>query len=94
MNHNFRIMPVNKKVVLGDNQRFHYSSEHGKSQEEILCPFCNMKTRAYTWSLSGGGKKCDHCKDTLHTTVYSGMRFKTEAEASAKLKELKEKEDV
>lgn len=28
---------------------------------DIRCPFCKTITRAYHWSLAGGGKKCIGC---------------------------------
>jgi hypothetical protein len=33
----------------------------GASYCYIWCPWCKSKTRAYIWSLSGGGKRCDGC---------------------------------
>lgn len=29
---------------------------------DIECPFCGTESRAYVWSLSGGGKKCTNRK--------------------------------
>lgn len=28
---------------------------------DIRCPWCNTVSRAYWWSISGGGKKCVGC---------------------------------
>lgn len=35
-------------------------SEHGKSYFYVRCPFCSEQTRAYIWSISGGGKRCNN----------------------------------
>lgn len=35
-----------------------YQSEFGKSNYKIDCPFCGETVKVYTWSISGGGKKC------------------------------------
>ena len=88
----FYIQEFDKKTVVGSNQRFLGVARHGKTTEQILCPFCEKKTTAYTWSLSGGGKKCDHCENTLHTTINSQYRCKTEQQALVMLAELQEKE--
>lgn len=41
------------------------SVQNGRSYCYVTCPFCDQVTRAYIWSLSGGGKKCQcgalHC---------------------------------
>lgn len=29
---------------------------------DVKCPFCQHVSRAYVWSLSGGGKKCENRK--------------------------------
>lgn len=79
-----------KKQILAENQRFAYRNDFGRQSEHILCPFCNQKTLAYTWSLCGSGKKCDFCKNTLHSAYGSSMRFKTEEAAAKKLKELED----
>lgn len=52
-------------------------STYGKSTVDVLCPFCENKTNAYIWSLSGGGKRCSSCKDVLLTSGMAFMRFKT-----------------
>lgn len=48
-----------------DNRK-HYSflisTEHGRSQCKITCPFCGCKIIAYLWSLAGSGKLCPTCK--------------------------------
>jgi hypothetical protein len=28
----------------------------------IECPFCQQQSRAYWWSISGGGKRCENKK--------------------------------
>lgn len=89
---NFEIPKHNKKTITADNKRFDYRNDFGRKTEHILCPFCNQKTMAFTWSLSGCGKKCDFCKDTLHTAYSSAMRFKTEQAAADKLTALQEGE--
>jgi hypothetical protein len=35
-------------------------SQHGKSYANIRCPFCGTLSRAYLWSLAGGGKCCEN----------------------------------
>jgi hypothetical protein len=36
---------------------------------DIECPFCGTESRAYVWSLSGGGKKCVNRKcGAMHTS--------------------------
>jgi hypothetical protein len=32
----------------------------GKTRVLIECPFCRSHSWAFVWSLSGGGKKCEH----------------------------------
>ena len=39
----------------------YYSRANGRSFFNIKCPFCNSQIIAYTWSLSGVGKKCPDC---------------------------------
>ena len=31
----------------------------GRSFVYITCPFCEVRVKAYIWSLAGGGKRCD-----------------------------------
>lgn len=49
-----------------------YVSQHGRSYGYITCPFCGADTRAYIWSLSGGGKKCNGCK-AIHGSIGSTL---------------------
>ena len=83
------IVSGNKKLIYSENYRTRLRSAHGKSTEKIMCPFCKTETVAYTWSLSGCGKKCDTCIDTLHMATGSVMRFKNESDAIKYLKEHK-----
>jgi hypothetical protein len=34
-------------------------SETGRSRVGIRCPFCDVVTEAYVWSLAGSGKRCE-----------------------------------
>lgn len=38
---------------------FGYVPEHGKSLYRLKCPFCKNTVKAYVWSLSAVGKKCE-----------------------------------
>lgn len=31
---------------------------NGRSNIDIICPFCNDRVTTYKWSLCGGGKRC------------------------------------
>ncbi len=42
-----------------DNYRTNTVSEFGRSYYFITCPFCGVEVKAYVWSISGGGKKCE-----------------------------------
>ena len=79
------IITQDRNVLIAENERYCASSNHGKTTEWVLCRFCNTKTLAYTWSLAGSGKKCDTCKDTLHTMTGSAMRFKNSEDVAKKL---------
>jgi hypothetical protein len=46
----------------------------------IECPFCNSDVKAYLWSLSGGGKRCDDCGAILGTG--EGFRRKPKSEGN------------
>ena len=35
------------------------ASTMGRSRVYISCPFCHSTVKAYLWSLSGSGKRCD-----------------------------------
>ena len=35
--------------------------EMGRSNVDLLCPFCGEGFRAFIWSMAGGGKKCPGC---------------------------------
>lgn len=48
-------------------------SEHGRSTQEVVCPFCNRTVKVYLWSFYGSGKKCD-CGVVL--VPYMGRRLK------------------
>lgn len=37
-----------------------HRSVMGRSSFLICCPFCKGETRAFTWSLCGGGKRCEN----------------------------------
>lgn len=43
--------------------------DHGRASFVIECPFCLTRSRAYKWSIAGGGKKCEN-KDcgAMHTS--------------------------
>lgn len=49
------------------NKIHNYRSVFGRSTVDIDCPFCGTTTRAFVWSLAGGGKKCK-C-GALHTRL-------------------------
>lgn len=36
------------------------TSAVGRSQELVVCPFCDAEIWTYTWSRCGSGKRC-HC---------------------------------
>ena len=38
-----------------------YSSEFGRANGLLDCPWCGKANRVYVWSLSGGGKRCEGC---------------------------------
>lgn len=40
----------------------------GKSYIYITCGWCGAETKAYVWSLAGGGKKCDECP-AVHNSI-------------------------
>ena len=49
---------------MSEESRFHERSEpinngSGRSTVIITCPFCDVRTEAYLWSLAGSGKRCD-----------------------------------
>lgn len=47
-----------------------YRSVMGRSTVEIVCPHCGTQSRAYIWSLSGGGKKCENrACGAMHTST-------------------------
>lgn len=35
-----------------------YSKDNGRTEVDIICPFCGERITARTWSLAGGGKRC------------------------------------
>ena len=70
------------KQVLAPTEHYNFRSAHGKSTVDVLCPFCKEKTTAFVWSLSGGGKRCENCKENvLLNSINAFMRFKTVEEA-------------
>jgi hypothetical protein len=45
------------------SRQYHRSARyggHGTSYCYVDCPFCGTATKAFIWSMSGGGKKCDN----------------------------------
>lgn len=48
-----------------------YWGEHGHSTIVVKCPWCGHRTRAFIWSLSGSGKRCENpdCRALLTPTV-------------------------
>lgn len=36
-------------------------SQFATSYCYITCPWCDCRVKAFIWSLSGGGKRCDNC---------------------------------
>lgn len=55
------------------HEQFNYRAEFGTANVQIRCPFCGTVTKAYVWSLTGGGKKCPGC-GAIHTG--HGMTFR------------------
>jgi len=88
MENKFELIDHDKTKIIGDVGRTIISNEFGKRLENVLCPFCKQTTEAYTWSLSGSGKKCAHCKNTLLGAWSAVMRCKSEAEAEKIIGEL------
>ncbi len=41
------------------------SSRRGRSTGVIDCPFCGTEVVVFLWSVSGKGKKCPTCPDTI-----------------------------
>lgn len=48
-----------------------------QKRAKVVCPFCQTEVIAYTWSMSGSGKKCPKC-GAIHRWVgkYSERRVK------------------
>jgi len=59
---------------------FLLSSEHGRSQCVIECPFCKHRVTAYLWSLAGSGKMCPEC-GAKHVMGFSVERNKKRQKA-------------
>jgi hypothetical protein len=45
-----------------DHVKHSYWSSMGRSSVAIDCPFCGTTSRAFVWSLAGGGKCCENRK--------------------------------
>jgi hypothetical protein len=50
-------------------------SEHGRSYYIVACPFCTNHIKAFIWSLSGCGKRCEDCS-ALMTSSGSVYQWK------------------
>lgn len=61
---------INREYM--EHTKYGYTSVFGRSYCYIKCPYCAQETKAFIWSLSGGGKKCE-C-GALHTR--GGITFK------------------
>jgi len=83
------ILDVDKKAVIDVISWRNRYSDHGKSTIFVMCPFCKKETVAYMWSISGSGKKCNFCTNTLLTMGTAFKRHKTENEAKMYLSEAK-----
>jgi hypothetical protein len=57
----------NTKTESAVHQRTGVYSAFGRSHCYITCPFCQAETKAFVWSLAGGGKRCS-C-GALHTNL-------------------------
>lgn len=56
-----RAVKYNRSENAAREYRAHsYRSVMGRSSCIIECGFCGTETRAYVWSLAGGGKKCSN----------------------------------
>lgn len=66
----FKDIVITKKEQqreMRENKRYNYTPQpNGRSYYYIVCPYCEATTKAYIWSLHGGGKKCN-C-GALHST--------------------------
>ena len=40
-------------------ESYGYRGRMGRSSITIICPWCGSHVEAFTWSLSGGGKRCE-----------------------------------
>lgn len=39
--------------------KFNYKAAFGRATVDIRCPYCQVVTTCFCWSLAGSGKKCE-----------------------------------
>lgn len=52
---------IGEVAEIREHSRSGSYSQFATSYCYIWCPWCGAKSKAYIWSLSGGGKRCDGC---------------------------------
>jgi len=63
------------KTKAKDHERYHFTSEFGRSTDKIICPFCDHPVVVYIWSLAGSGKRCPEC-GAMHSNYGQSYRRK------------------
>lgn len=55
----------NEGYMAGARAEDYHSVRSGGSYVFVRCGHCGFSTKAYCWSLAGGGKKCDTCEAVM-----------------------------
>lgn len=71
---------IRDNVVVRDIEWFEGQRRMGRSTIKAECPFCKTDIEAYTWSISGCGKRCPGC-NAMTSSHGSAYQFKDQVEA-------------